>query len=168
MSAAGRIGSAIAPLRQRWQALQVRERIGVSIALAVVGLALLWTVAVAPAWRVLREADTRHLALQAELDRMRALQAQAQTLQAQPRITREAAVAALEASVRQTLGPGAQIQIGVERATLTLRAVPASALAGWLVQADASDGWRWRSSLSRDDSGAGACEVVYVCSIARR
>ncbi len=39
---------------------------------------------------------------------------------------------------------------------------------GWLVQADASDGWRWRSSLSRNDSGAGACEVVYVCSIARR
>lgn len=36
---------------------------------------------------------------------------------------------------------------------------------GWLVQADATDGWRWRSSLSRDDSGSGACELVYVCSI---
>jgi hypothetical protein len=39
---------------------------------------------------------------------------------------------------------------------------------GWLVEADAPDGWRWRSSLSRDDSGSGACEVVYVCSIARQ
>lgn len=39
---------------------------------------------------------------------------------------------------------------------------------GWLVQADAPDGWRWRSSLSRDDSGGGACEVVYVCSITRQ
>ena len=38
---------------------------------------------------------------------------------------------------------------------------------GWLVQADAPDGWRWRSSLTRDDSGGGACEVVYVCSISR-
>jgi len=38
---------------------------------------------------------------------------------------------------------------------------------GWLVQADAPDGWRWRSSLSREDSGGGACEVVYVCSISR-
>jgi len=37
---------------------------------------------------------------------------------------------------------------------------------GWLVEADAPDGWRWRSSLTRDDSGAGACEVVYVCELA--
>ena len=36
---------------------------------------------------------------------------------------------------------------------------------GWLVEAVAADGWRWRSSLSRDDSGGGACEVVYVCSL---
>ncbi|GAA4870530.1 hypothetical protein [Luteimonas vadosa] len=36
---------------------------------------------------------------------------------------------------------------------------------GWLVEAAAPDGWRWRSSLSRDDEGSGACEVVYVCAI---
>ncbi|GAB2510923.1 hypothetical protein [Lysobacter humi (ex Lee et al. 2017)] len=36
---------------------------------------------------------------------------------------------------------------------------------GWLVEAQASDGWSWRSSLTRDDSGDGACEVVYVCSL---
>ena len=29
-------------------------------------------------------------------------------------------------------------------------------LSGWLVEAKAKDGWRWRSSLSRGDSGAGA------------
>lgn len=39
---------------------------------------------------------------------------------------------------------------------------------GWLVEADAPDGWRWRSSLTRDDTGGGACEVVYVCSINRQ
>ena len=38
---------------------------------------------------------------------------------------------------------------------------------GWLVEAAAPDGWHWRSSLTRDDSGSGACEVVYVCSISR-
>jgi hypothetical protein len=38
---------------------------------------------------------------------------------------------------------------------------------GWLVQADATDGWHWRSSTTRDDVGAGACEVVYVCAITR-
>jgi len=36
---------------------------------------------------------------------------------------------------------------------------------GWLVNVEAGDGWRWRSSLSREDSGGGACEVVYACAI---
>lgn len=39
---------------------------------------------------------------------------------------------------------------------------------GWLVQVNASDGWRWRSSLTREDTGGGACEVVYVCAVTRR
>jgi hypothetical protein len=38
---------------------------------------------------------------------------------------------------------------------------------GWLVEARAPDGWRWRSSTSREDTGGGACEVVYVCQITR-
>lgn len=38
---------------------------------------------------------------------------------------------------------------------------------GWLVEARAGDGWTWRSSLTREDSGDGACEVIYVCSIRR-
>lgn len=38
---------------------------------------------------------------------------------------------------------------------------------GWLVEAKAGDGWRWRSSTSRADTGGGACEVVYVCSVTR-
>ncbi|MBF6025833.1 hypothetical protein [Lysobacter niastensis] len=38
---------------------------------------------------------------------------------------------------------------------------------GWLVEAKAPDGWYWRSSTTREDSGAGACEVIYVCSIER-
>jgi hypothetical protein len=39
---------------------------------------------------------------------------------------------------------------------------------GWLVEATAHDGWRWRSSTTREDTGGGACEVVYVCAITRR
>ena len=38
---------------------------------------------------------------------------------------------------------------------------------GWLVEVRGNDGWRWRSSLTREDSGGGACELVYVCSISR-
>jgi hypothetical protein len=36
---------------------------------------------------------------------------------------------------------------------------------GYLVSIDASDGWRWKSSLTRKDSGAGACEIVLVEAI---
>jgi hypothetical protein len=33
---------------------------------------------------------------------------------------------------------------------------------GWLVEVRGPDGWIWRSSLTRRDSGDGACEVVLV------
>jgi hypothetical protein len=36
---------------------------------------------------------------------------------------------------------------------------------GWLVEARGTDGWRWRSSTSRTDTGGGACEVIYVCAV---
>jgi hypothetical protein len=35
-------------------------------------------------------------------------------------------------------------------------------LRGYLVRVEASDGWRWMSSLTREDTGAGACELVWV------
>ncbi len=35
-------------------------------------------------------------------------------------------------------------------------------LAGWLIEARAGDGWKWRSSLTRGDTGSGACELVLV------
>jgi hypothetical protein len=42
------------------------------------------------------------------------------------------------------------------------------ALQGYLIAVRANDGWHWRSSLSRTDSGDGACEVVWVDSVAIR
>lgn len=33
---------------------------------------------------------------------------------------------------------------------------------GYLVKAESEDGWHWQSSLTRDDTGQGACELVYV------
>jgi erythromycin esterase-like protein len=41
-------------------------------------------------------------------------------------------------------------------------------LGGKLVEARGRDGWRWRSSLRRDDSGAGACELMLLDSIGQR
>jgi len=38
-------------------------------------------------------------------------------------------------------------------------------LNGWLIRIEKNNGWRWQSSLSRDDSGDGGCELIYVCAI---
>ena len=35
-------------------------------------------------------------------------------------------------------------------------------LAGKLVEVRGDDGWHWRSSLSRTDTGAGSCEVLWL------
>ncbi len=41
-------------------------------------------------------------------------------------------------------------------------------LKGYLVNVEADDGYRWTSSLSRSDSGAGACELMWVESVEAR
>jgi len=33
---------------------------------------------------------------------------------------------------------------------------------GYLVEARRDDGWHWRSSLTREDTGGGACELIFV------
>ncbi|GGO75595.1 hypothetical protein GCM10011348_00750 [Marinobacterium nitratireducens] len=33
---------------------------------------------------------------------------------------------------------------------------------GYLVKVTSPDGWRWKSSLTRDDTGNGACELIFV------
>jgi len=35
-------------------------------------------------------------------------------------------------------------------------------LRGYLVRVDRNDGWEWQSSLTREDTGAGACELIWV------
>lgn len=50
----------------------------------------------------------------------------------------------------------------IERRLVALRRGDVVRLRGSLVEAQAPDGWRWRSSLSREDTGAGACELVWV------
>lgn len=33
---------------------------------------------------------------------------------------------------------------------------------GYLIEARRDDGWHWRSSLTRNDTGNGACELIWV------
>jgi hypothetical protein len=57
---------------------------------------------------------------------------------------------------------------GVEEKLKSVRRGNLVELSGYLVQVDAPDGWHWRSSLSRTDTGPGACELVWVNWLAAR
>ena len=39
-------------------------------------------------------------------------------------------------------------------------------LKGYLINVKHQDGWTWRSSLTREDSGAGSCELMWVSEVA--
>ncbi len=53
----------------------------------------------------------------------------------------------------------------IEKTLKSIRPGQIVKLSGDLVQVNASDGWYWKSSLTREDTGAGACEVIYVKSV---
>ena len=50
----------------------------------------------------------------------------------------------------------------IARALKRVRRGQVVQLSGYLVKIEAPDGWQWRSSLSRKDTGNGSCEVIYV------
>lgn len=121
--------------RTVWAALASRERWLLGSALSVVVVATLWWVGVAPALDTLRHAEARHRSLDAQLQTMRALTAEAASLQTQPRLNTGDSRKALDLSVKQGLGSTAQLTVIGERATVTLKDTSATALAEWLVQA---------------------------------
>lgn len=53
----------------------------------------------------------------------------------------------------------------VEAALKAIRKGQTVIVRGYLVEARAADGWRWRSSMTREDTGAGACELIWVESV---
>jgi len=50
----------------------------------------------------------------------------------------------------------------VEKVLKSVRVGQVVTLHGYLVEARSDDGWHWRSSLTRSDTGSGACELVLV------
>jgi len=53
----------------------------------------------------------------------------------------------------------------IERSLKKLREGDIVLIRGYLVDVDHDSGWYWRSSMSRLDTGDGACELVYVESL---
>lgn len=53
----------------------------------------------------------------------------------------------------------------IEKQLQSVQAGQIIKIKGYLIEARAEDGWRWKSSLTRTDSGPYACELVWVESL---
>jgi general secretion pathway protein M len=120
--------------QQRWMDLSGRERAGLSVALGLLALALVWSVGVAPAWRQWQQGQVQTQALQTQWQGMQALQAQVSALKGQSRLRPEEATRLLQASVG-TLGPGASLVVNGDMATVQIKGASAAAVSQWLAQA---------------------------------
>ena len=122
---------AAAPLKARWQVLDKRERQLMKIAAWVVGLALAWFVAVAPAWRTVSKAPARLDQLDAQLLQMQRLAGEVRGLRTAPAVGSVQAQAALK-SASESLGAAARLVISGDRATVTFTNVNSGQLRQWL------------------------------------
>ena len=156
--------AAWAPVATWWRGLATRERLLLTLAGAVLGLALLWWLAVAPALRTLSRAPMEMDLLDGQLQTMQRLAAEAQQLRATPPVNPEAAAAALKAATDR-LGDKGRLQMQGERAVLTLSGASTQALRDWL--AEARSGARARpveAALARGPSGFSGTLVVALGS----
>lgn len=120
-------------LRARWTALASRERAGLSAAAALIGLYLLWSVAIQPAWRTLREAPGRIDQQGAQLQILQRLAAEAAELRAMAPVSSGQATAALQGATAR-LGGRATLQLQGDRATVTVNGLTGDELRDWLAE----------------------------------
>lgn len=116
-------------IQQLWRSRQPRERTLLAAAAALVLMALLWSLALRPAWQLWTQAPSSRLQAEQQRSAMLALQAQAQILQKQARIDPAQSRAALGQSVKNL---GAQLSGEGQRMTVDLPRVPIAALSAWL------------------------------------
>ena len=117
------------------QALPKKDRQRLGGLAAVLMALMLWTWNLAPALKTLREVPLQLSQLDAQTQQLKAMQAQAQTLQKSPRIKPNEATSLLQKAASEVLGNGARLNIEGSRATLTLSGVSADSLAQFVALA---------------------------------
>jgi general secretion pathway protein M len=150
----------LSALRARWHGLGARDRRLLALALAVLGAFLLWSAAIQPAWRTVRDATSQLDLLDTQLQEMQALAAEARELRGTPAFSTEQSAAALKAA-SDRLGSKGRLSLQGERAVLTLNGASSSQLREWLVEARA--GARARpieAQLSRNAQGYSGSVVL--------
>ena len=118
-----------------FQALPDKDRQRLLVLASVFLSLMLWTWNLAPALKTLREVPLQLTQLDAQTQQLKAMQAQAQTLQKSPRIKSNEAASLLQKAASEVLGNGARLNIEGTRATLTLSGVSADSLAQFVALA---------------------------------
>ena len=150
------------PLRRWWQGLARRERRAVIGAAGLIGAALLWLVALAPALRTLARAPAQIDAVEMQLQSMKRLASEAREFRAVTPVTPEQSATALKAATAR-LGERARLALQGDRAVLTLNGATTVGLRDWL--AEARSGARARAvevNLSRGATGLSGTVVVAI------
>ena len=164
VSAGDAIDNWTAPWRARWRALGTRERQGLVTAVWVVGLFLLWALAIAPAWRTARAAPAQLDQLDAQLQQMQRQANEARDLRAIPALGSSQSAAALKAA-SEGLGSAGRLQVSGDRATLTLTGVNGTQLREWLDEARSAARTRpIEANLTRGPQGYSGSIVVALPS----
>lgn len=126
--------SAWATWQARWRSAAPREQRLLKLSAAVVGLAVVWWVALAPALKMLKTADQQRGVLESEWLHMQGLQVQAKALQSKPTLAGADARRLLETSV-VPLGAAVQLASAGEQVRVTVKGLSPDALAQWLTTA---------------------------------
>lgn len=144
----------------RWATMAARERRLATVALWLAALAVLVLVGIRPAWRTLQQVPAQQRELGVQLDQMRRLADEAQTLRGRPPVPPAQAEAALRAA-SERLGGRARLMMQGDRATLMLDGVSGDALATWLEEARAGARVRpLEATLTQTSPGTYAGNVV--------
>lgn len=120
-----------AQAQNRWRALSVRDRLGVSVAGVVLGSWVLWSTLIAPPLKTLAQAPAQIESLDLQLQSMQGLAAEARELRGVSPVPMAQAVEVLtEATAR--LGDKARLTTQGERATLSINGASGEQLRTWL------------------------------------
>ncbi|MDE2615041.1 MAG: type II secretion system protein M [Burkholderiales bacterium] len=159
MSAPGRL-PASAPLVAWWHERAPREQRALVWMVAAVAVALLWFVALAPAWRIVARAPAQIDAADAQWQQMQGLAAEARELRGTAPVGAGQAEVVLKAATAR-LGDKGRLALQGDRAVLTLREVGSGALRDWL--GEVRTGARARpveATLTRGPAGLSGTIVV--------
>lgn len=123
----------LGPVRAWWRARARREQHLVIGAAVLVGVLLLWLVAIRPAWTSLRQTPAQLDALDLQLQAMQRLAAEARELRAAPAVPSSQSSAALQ-SATERLGDRARLTVQGDHAVLSVTGIDGTSLRSWLAE----------------------------------